>query len=184
MTAPVKNIFMTREFSLNKSASKHLWLAILIENKKARPFMALTGDKNVIKISPENWTALKTMKGEIMNYFLKKQNAFKMSLSGEKEDTFFSGKSGNALMLHVCQVERETEMDQYLYFGRVTIEKLFALEGMIDHFMQTINEAIPEIEQFLRDLAEGEDCESLKSKTENGVDLKMLQAELTEYPIC
>jgi hypothetical protein len=185
MTATVNNIYMTRELSLNKSGSKHLWLALhLPTDGSAKPFMALVGDKNVVRLTTENWTALKSKKDVIMRFLAKKQPTLSISMSSDADDTFWTGKIGKSPMIHVSQIKRGDESEQYLYFGGVTIEKLFGLQDYVDYFLETLTDALPEILEYLRQLGEGADSKSLKTRTENGVDLRMLAAEIAEYPRC
>lgn len=186
-----KQLCLTREFALNKSKTKSLWIAYEINNDIASPVCNIFGDKSQIYLDQDSWHGLRHSKKDIFSYMLGSSREYYRSFESAEYVTVFSGKAGanDSPLLYMQQTNKNNGKMDYLYLGFVTIDRLFSLENLINHYMLFLERNALEVNEFLMEMTRQKQMgdmsymDNMKKQTSLGLDLGMLLQELETAPL-
>jgi hypothetical protein len=176
-------LYATKEFVLNKSASRSVKVGLRIIDHVAVPMIYFFGDATTgIVFDVSAWDCLKNMQTQIMDFldgdFTKFESA-KMESDHYIIKIFGNCTSDDSRILGFRQTNIETKQSQCVITGRTTLDSLFSLLPVIDNYLVSLRESRDEIDHalqnyFKKNLPLPED----KIMTKGGVNLQYLFKEL------
>lgn len=186
-----KQVYLTREFALNKSKTKSLWVAYSIIRNEAIPICNIFGDKSEIYLDVDCWHGIRHSKKELFAFMTGKCKDYYRNFENEQYITVAIGKVGasGCPMLYLQQTNKKNGKMDYLYLGFVTVDRLFGLESLINHYLLYLERNQPEVNEFLKEYhqkklsADVSYLEYLNKQTKFGLDLGMLVQELDTHPL-
>lgn len=174
-------LYATKEFALNRGASRSIRVGLEVKNFLAIPLLFFYGDKGGIIFNRHTWDCLKDKQGILLDYLdgdLDKLESIKIG-SGPNITKIFGTKADSPI-IGFRQTNSDTKQSQCVVTGKVTMENLFNLVPVIDKYLTALFMSQDEINHALANLYQkNKTIPEDKKITSGGINLQFLFTELS-----
>lgn len=175
-------MFLKNCYSLNKSKTKHVSTALVLEKEAYTGVLKIFGARNGITLSVQQYMKLYYNRGEIYKFY--DNNEYKLYVDLNDEKRVSNVKGSNDLIMFT-EIDRKTKYVSCLYIAKCTFEKLMELQSLIYHNLSIFEQNINDINEFCNNLRKRHedgtfnisDCKKFK----NGLDYGQLAMEMINY---
>jgi len=178
-----KRYYLQHCYKLNHSSSKSIFCGISIKNDTAIGELLIFGESGGITLSGQQFLKFLSHGEEIYNFLCQRTNTkLNLDLSDDVKTLTVKSRIGKCTMLCFSQVDNYTKLTNNVCLAQPSLDQLFGLQHLIMYYMEKINDAKSELDQFICNfkpqIESGninfKECESYS----NALDWKLLLHEL------
>lgn len=181
----MKNFYLKRVFDINPCGGKQIYVGLFIRGSKCMPSIVIVGDKAKIVLDVDGWRTLMDKKAAVDSFFARRSDDLNVKLDSEQHMTSLQGQAGDLTLACFYQSLHGQDARKYLHLAQVTVDKMFAVRRLVDHYFELLEKSASEIEEFLKlyhsHRSTGTAINFETKFTSVGVSLSMLYHELACY---